>query len=293
MVVSRFYIFIFLVALKALCGESAEIFDKSIAELRRSKSMKTVLRSGKRAPDFKLLDQSGSTVNLNKLLEQGPVVIVFYRGSWCHYCNLALLSLSEISSQIDDLGVKLVAITPEIGDGIHKIAAKVSPSFFILSDPDGKVASNYGLNFRVPDQVNEIYSQMGISLSKANRNSKQRLPIPATYIVDQTGLIKFDFVDADYKVRVDKQELLQSLQNLVHATESISKRAKLQIAGMSCGSCSKAITSRLSAKDGVVSVEVSHETGLAHIEYINTKITLQQLVDSVGRGFKVITAENY
>ena len=166
-----------------------------------------------KAPDFKLKDQDGKDVSLRELRKKGPVVIVFYRGNWCPYCNRHLQLLQDSLQLIKQKGAQLVAITPELQDGIQKTIEKTKASFPILHDEDLKIMKAYDVAFQIDDRAMVRYKNAGIDLAAINdKKNANYLPVPAVYIVNKEGTITFRFFDSDYKKRVTVKEILNNLK---------------------------------------------------------------------------------
>ena len=166
-----------------------------------------------KAPDFKLKDQDGNLVSLRELKKKGPVVIVFYRGNWCPYCNRHLQQLQDSLQLIKQKGAQIVAITPELQEGIQKTIEKTKVSFPILHDEDLKMMKAYAVAFQVDDRTMGRYKNAGIDLAVTNDTKNPNyLPVPAVYIVNKEGTISYRFFDSDYKKRVTVKEILQNLK---------------------------------------------------------------------------------
>ena len=169
---------------------------------------------GDAAPDFKLPDALAKTVRLADLLADGPVVISFYRGGWCPYCNLELHALQEHLPQIKDHGASLVAISPQVPDESLNTAEKNDLTLTVLSDVGNAVARQYGLVFAVSESLRQTYVDVGADLPKFNGDETFELPVPGTFVVDRDGIIKAAFVNADYKQRMEPVEILKVLSAL-------------------------------------------------------------------------------
>lgn len=191
-------------------SEAAEkLFDGQIGRARLI--MDNVLREGQRAPEFTLPDAMGARVSLYQLLEHSPVVLTFYRGGWCPYCNIALRALQSHLQQIRQCGAELVAISPERPDESLSSQEKMSLAFPVLSDHDNEVARRFGLVYRVSDDARTRLLALGRNLVEHNATDRWELPMTATYIIDRDGVITFDHVDADYRNRLDPVALLAVL----------------------------------------------------------------------------------
>ena len=168
-------------------------------------------RTGDKAPAFTLKDARGGEVSLQKLLGDGPVVVAFYRGQWCPYCDLQLRAYQEVLPQIRALGAKLVAISPQTPDESLSTAEKRNLEFTVLSDSGNKTAQAYGLVFKVSAPMDGIHKAFGIDLAKSNGEASNELPVPGTFIVGRDGVIAYSYVNADYRERLEPAELLRRL----------------------------------------------------------------------------------
>ncbi|MCZ6468973.1 MAG: peroxiredoxin-like family protein, partial [Candidatus Dadabacteria bacterium] len=165
--------------LNTMLGVTRRLVNSGIAE----KSLKV----GEKAPDFNLPNPKGESVNLHSLLEKGPVVLNFYRGGWCPYCNLELNAYQKHLDEINDLGASLVAISPETPDNSLSTAEKNDLKFDVLSDVGNKTANQFGLVFKLPSELHEIYLKFGINIPKFNGDDSWEIPMPGTYVIDKDG----------------------------------------------------------------------------------------------------------
>jgi peroxiredoxin len=168
--------------------------------------------TGDRAPDFRLPDARGGYVRLQDLLAKGPVVVSFYRGGWCPYCNLELRALQKALPEIKRLGAEVVAISPETPDESLSTAEKDELAFAVLSDVGSDTARAYGIAFDLAEELRPIYARLGHALPDKNGDESWVLPIPATYVVDMDGKVALAFVDIDYRKRLEPAEILSALQ---------------------------------------------------------------------------------
>jgi peroxiredoxin len=165
-----------------------------------------------KAPEFKVKDQNGTEISLKELRKKGPVVVVFYRGNWCPYCNKELTRFQDSLQYLTDKGAQVVAITPEGAEGVAKTIEKTKASFPILTDADMKIAKGYGVSFEVDEKTLGRYKNSGIDLLATNaQKEKAFLPVPAVYIINKDGAITFRFFDADYRKRVFIKDILREL----------------------------------------------------------------------------------
>ncbi|MEM9212853.1 MAG: peroxiredoxin-like family protein [Cyanobacteria bacterium P01_F01_bin.150] len=172
------------------------------------------LKEGETLPDIQLPNATGQIVAIRDLLQAGPVVISFYRGGWCPYCNLELKALQNKLPEIKGLGANLVAISPETPDASLSTAEKNELEFEVLSDVGNQVAKALGLAFTLPEELRPIYSQFGIDIPAHNGDTTFELPIPATYVIAADGTVAFAFVDPDYTQRLDPSKIVDALKAL-------------------------------------------------------------------------------
>ncbi len=166
-----------------------------------------------KAPDFKLKDQSGVEVASKDLRKKGAIVVIFYRGNWCPYCNKELKRFQDSLQFITEKGASLVAITPEAGDGISKTIEKTGAVFPVLHDADMKVAKGYAVSYEVDEKIKARYKNFGTDLLEVNaQKDKAYLPVPAVYIVNRDGYVTYRFFDADYKKRPSVKDILDELK---------------------------------------------------------------------------------
>jgi peroxiredoxin len=184
------------------------------AALTAEEAVSLALGVGDEAPAFRLPDVGGAEVALADLLAAGPVVVTFYRGAWCPYCNTELRSLQAVLPQIEAEGARLVAISPQTPDGSLSMKEKQDLAFPVLSDVGNTIARQYGIVFAVGEEVAERYRMSGIDLEASNGDASYELPIPATYVIGTDGVIRYAFVEADYTVRAEPSAVLDALRAL-------------------------------------------------------------------------------
>lgn len=170
---------------------------------------------GARAPDFRLPNAFGETVRLAEALAQGPVVLTFYRGAWCPYCNLQLHTPQQALPQIKAHGAQLIAVTPQLPDQSRKQVEEDGYPFEILSDLDDRVMQAYDLYFEVPADLNEVYQdRLDLDLAAYNGPGRRVLPVPATFVIDTNGVIQAAFADVDYRRRMEPAAIVAALAAL-------------------------------------------------------------------------------
>lgn len=177
------------------------------------------IRIGEKAPDFNLKDQNGEDVNLYKLLKDGPVVMTWYRGGWCPYCNLALKSMIDKIPEIEQAGAKFIALSPELPDKSLSTAEKNHLPFSVLSDINNEVARKYDLVFKLDSKTAGMYEEK-FGLSDYNGNKNAELPIPATYIIDRNGIVRYAYINPDYRLRANPDDVLMHLNQIVSASNN-------------------------------------------------------------------------
>ena len=191
--------------LSVMVGATHELIASGIAEQSA--------KEGSAAPDFALPNAQGEPVASEALWGDGPAVVSFYRGGWCPYCNIELKALQDRLPEIEALGARLVAISPETPDNALTTQEKNEIGFEVLSDDGNKVASAFGLTFRLPDAVNDLYKGFGIDLETSNGEGSQTLPVPATFVIGKGGTVLEAFVDADHTTRTLSVELKRRLSD--------------------------------------------------------------------------------
>lgn len=190
------------------------VMDKATQDLIDLKLPKSSPKKGDILPDFKLNNHKGTSIDLTSLLKKGTLVVSFYRGGWCPYCNLELKALNDALPQIKELGAQLIAITPETPDNSLTTLEKNELSFDVLSDLNNQYAKELGLVFKLPEELVKIYNTFGLDVEKHNGNKDFELPIPATYVIDKNGVIQYEYTPEDYTERLDPEVVLNILNTL-------------------------------------------------------------------------------
>ena len=166
-----------------------------------------------KAPDFKATDQYGNEIRLKDVLKDSLVVLIFYRGQWCPYCNKQLKKLEDSLQLIKDKRAKLIAVTPEKTEYISKTIEKTKASYSLLYDKDMKIMKAYAVAFEVDERTVSRYKNADIDLATANgQKDKVYLPVPAVYIINKEGTIVYRFFEADYKKQPAVKEILENLK---------------------------------------------------------------------------------
>ena len=189
--------------------------DESIAQAKSFQEGANALALNQNAPNFELSNQHGQSVQLTELLAKGPVVITFYRGSWCPYCNLQLKALQSRLPEIHALGAQLVAISPQVPDGSMSENEISNMDFVVLSDQNADVAASYGVAWKVPEFLLEhMRVDRGLDLESLNNGNGSILPIPATFVLNSEGKITWRYVDVDYRTRSEPEDIINALKAL-------------------------------------------------------------------------------
>lgn len=165
-------------------------------------------------PAFTLPNAQGNNISLSNLLESGPVVVTFYRGGWCPYCNFELREYQKSLAEIKALGATLVAITPELPDASLSTSEKNELEFEVLTDVNAEYAKSLGLVFSLPEALRPIYLSFGIDVEAHNGEGQFDLPLAATFVIAKDGTIASAFVDADYTARQEPSDVINTLKSL-------------------------------------------------------------------------------
>jgi peroxiredoxin len=169
------------------------------------------LQVGDKVENFTLANHLGKNVELIDLLKKGPVVISFYRGAWCPYCNLELKALNDFLPQFKTKSAQLVAISPQLPDQTLTTAQKNELEFDVLSDVGNKVAQQFGLLFTLDKRIQELYTGFGIDFEQTYGDKTYQLPLPATYVINQNGVITYAFLNEDYTLRAEPSDVMAVL----------------------------------------------------------------------------------
>ncbi|MEK8130041.1 peroxiredoxin-like family protein [Paenibacillus filicis] len=169
---------------------------------------------GTKVKDFKLKNALGQNISLYEELAKGPVVLTFYRGAWCPYCNLQLRAYEQMLPEIHALGGQLLAVSAQTPDHSLSQVEKEQLSFQVLSDTNGLLAARYNLLYDVPDTLREIYLSFGIDLAEYHATERWILPVPATFMIDESAVIRSAYVNPDFMQRWEPEDILHELRKL-------------------------------------------------------------------------------
>jgi peroxiredoxin len=200
--------------MSSLADEDAQITGGSFEKLAASQTAENALAVGDIVPDFTLPNDTGDPVSLYDMLNKGPVVVNFYRGGWCPFCNLELQALQARLPEIRALGATLVGISPETPDNSLTAIEKHQLEFEVLSDVGNKTARKFGLLFTVYEEMRPLYLKWGLDVPAVNGDDSWELPVPATYVIDSNAVIHAAHVDKDYTKRMEPDEVITALQEL-------------------------------------------------------------------------------
>jgi peroxiredoxin len=188
--------------------EQAHVISKSIQDLVQTWNPANTINVGQPFPDFSLSDATGKQVSMKELLAKGPLLISFYRGGWCPYCNMALKALQDSLSAIKAKDVTLVAISPELPDQSLTLQEKSELQFPVLSDVGNNLARKLEIVSQQPDTVRPILKAYGVDLQARNGDDSYEVPFPASYLIDTKGVIRSAFLDPDYTRRLEPSTAL-------------------------------------------------------------------------------------
>ncbi len=192
-------------------GEAQEIMREALSQLEKTDILTQASKTGDYIPKILLSNAKGEEISVNSILDNHKVVLTFYRGTWCPYCNLELRTLQNALPQIEAKGAKLIAISPQTPDSTLTTKEKNELTFEVLSDLNGEIAREMNLVYKLPSSLVELYKTFKIDLENSNGNLENELPIAATYVVEQTGKISYHFLAEDYKLRADPEDILRAL----------------------------------------------------------------------------------
>lgn len=194
--------------------ERVAMMERATALLRATGIESTALQVGQNAPAVTLHNANGEPRRLADLLQQGPAIIVFYRGGWCPYCNLELRAWQNRLSAVIQRGAQLVAISPQSPDNSLSTQEKHALAFEVLSDSSLQATRGFGIAFDLPPELIDLYASVGHDLPTTNGNGLWTLPVPATYVVGTDGVIQYAHVDVDYRNRAEPDEVLAVLTHI-------------------------------------------------------------------------------
>ena len=190
------------------------VYEDLVRRLSSAETVANVLKLGDRIPDFMLPSAEGKLVSAEELLARGPLVINFFRGDWCPFCRMMLQALNEALPAIERAGASLVAISPDTGGRLKRAKERLNLSIELLSDVDNGVALDFGVAFRTPDSYREVLESYGTNLAERHGNQAWIIPIPAAFVVDRSGIVRYAFVEPEFVRRAEPEEIIAVLEQL-------------------------------------------------------------------------------
>ena len=195
--------------------EASALMNNETLKLEQEFNSRELLKIGDIAPDFTLPNASDEQINLQNYLAKGAVILSFYRGGWCPYCNLELRAYQQLLPEIKSIGASLIAISPQTPDNSLSTAEKNELEFDVLSDVGSEVAKAYGLIFTLSDKLQKLYANWGASLPEINGMDNWTLPVPGTFVIGPDGRIILADVNVDYTQRLEPTKALEAIKNLI------------------------------------------------------------------------------
>ena len=197
-----------------LPASAAQTIDAGIDQVAAAGLTRRALQAGQLAPNFTLPDANGQPQTLASLLQNGPVVLTFYRGNWCPYCSVQLRAYQQVLPELAQYGATLVAVSPQTPELSSLTASEKELTFPVLSDVGNTVARHYGLAYGVGPEVGDALRSVGIDLTTFNGTTNDELPLTATFLIGTDGIIAWAEVDANFKQRPDPTAILAALAQL-------------------------------------------------------------------------------
>lgn len=193
--------------------EMRTLFANGVKQVAESGITEQAKQVGDEAPSGTLQSTDEKTVELASLWSDGPVVLVWYRGGWCPYCNLQLEAMEGATATLEQLGANVLAISPELPPKAAATQEKLRVGFQVLSDPGNELARKFGLVFKLPPEVAKVYKDR-IKLEEYNGDDSYELPLSAVYVIDTAGNIRYAFLDADYTKRAEPADIVAAVKSL-------------------------------------------------------------------------------
>jgi peroxiredoxin len=195
-------------------AEALKIMKSATEDLCNSGILDKTIKVGEILPNFILKNQDGDLIQLESLLANGPILISFFRGLWCPYCNLELDALAEAAEEIGEAGATLVVISPQAQKSAQKTQRDRKLSCDVLVDSGNAYAKKLGTVFELPEALKEIYLQFGLSLPEYNGDESWTLPMPLRAVIDTKGIIQYLDINPDYTQRPEVADALSVVKNL-------------------------------------------------------------------------------
>jgi peroxiredoxin len=176
-----------------------------------AQELTSTLQVGDIAPDFHGIDQTEDLVNLSESLKKGPVVLIFFRGSWCYYCNKHISKFQDSLEYVLEKGASVIAVSPQIPEYNHKTISKTGATFSVIHDEGYQIMDAYHVSFTMDEKIIKKYRRFGRHIDRANANEEYILPVPATFIIGEDRVIRYIQYDPNYKNRSTVAEVLENL----------------------------------------------------------------------------------
>lgn len=197
--------------------EVVAVMHRVTDELIASGQAGRALQAGDRAPVFTLPDPDGKLVSSQDLLARGPIVLTFYRGAWCPFCNLDLQALEEARPEIEARGAFLIAVSPQTAANSRKSQRNNKLGFPIVGDKGGELAEKFGIRWHLPEDMQVVQKQLGADLVAFNGDDSWTLPMPARYVIGEDGVIAYAEINPDYTRRPEPADVFPVLDQLRHS----------------------------------------------------------------------------
>ncbi|KAJ5537728.1 hypothetical protein N7513_005673 [Penicillium frequentans] len=194
--------------------EVSQVITEAVGNFKSTYDPAKAIQPGTAFPKFQLSDATGQKVTLDDLLGKGAILVSFYRGEWCPFCNLELRALQSHLDEFHKKGVTLVAISPELPDQSLSTSEKLSLKFPVLSDVDNKLAKQLGLLFPQPKAMRTVFDKFSVDWKQRYGNDDLEVPVPATFLVDKKGIVRYSFVNPEYQHRLDPETALKWIEHL-------------------------------------------------------------------------------
>ena len=194
-------------------ADDMAVMKKAVDELAKSMPSPGI-KIGEFAPNFNLKNSLGKEISLQNELKKGPVVLVFYRGAWCPFCNMHLHAIQKNLPKIKQLGAQLIAVTPQQPDKSAEQIKKDGFPFNVLSDLSSQVMKDYQLYFELPEYLLTVYKKHGLDIEAYNGKGRAVLPVPGTFVINKQGVVVAMQAETDYKKRMEPADIIKALKKL-------------------------------------------------------------------------------
>ncbi len=199
---------------KKMPDQVKQVMKNGLESLKASGIENRTLKVGRKLPSFALKDERGIITPIKNLYSKHQLVLTFYRGHWCPYCQLELKEYEVLNTEFEKAGAKVIALAPDKWNLIRKTKDKLNLSFDVYRDENNNIAKRMGLAFALDADTLGVYKKFGIDLEESQGNTSNELPLPGTYVIDKKGVIRFAYADPDYKKRAEPSEVLKVVQKL-------------------------------------------------------------------------------